>query len=205
MFRSSLKIWVPAVSLSNTTFWYGWCSSSLPSQYSRCCSQAQVQVWVRSQTPQRFWTAPVVGSVLQEQLIKGSSLGPPRQPTPAVTTGTWSSPQEMWVLRIAQRASRQLLLLCRLRQHQGHWFRWCCCGGTRYRWLRPPSGRCRRRWYRCCCCGRWSRACRAAAGNSSSSSSSCGAICVSSSSGGNHFSREDGPYRWFKETLKQRE
>lgn len=95
-------------------------SSYTPSQCSHWCSQAQEQVWARSQTPQWFGTALVVGSVWQEQLIKGSSLGPPRWLAPVVTTGTWSSPQEMRVLRIAQRASTQLLLQCQLHPHQGH-------------------------------------------------------------------------------------
>lgn len=176
--------------------------SNVPSQCSRWYSQAPAQVWERSQTPQPFETALVVEWVWQGQRITSSSPGLPRWTAPLGIAGTWNSPQETWASRIARRASRQLRLQCRHHPRQGRWFRWCCCDGNRCRWHRPPNGCCRRRDC-CCCCGQWSTAYKAPAGNNSSSSSSCGAIYVASSSGGNHFSKEDGPYRWFKVPLEQ--
>lgn len=173
-----------------------------PFQCSRWCSLALVQVWARSQTPQPFWTAQVARSVLQERPTTGSFLGPPRQPTPVATAGIWSNLPEMQVSRTAQRASKQPSLQCRF-QCQGRRFQRCCCDGNRCRPRRSRGGCHRRLPDQCCCRVQWSRTCRGAAGNSSSSSSSCDATCVSSSLGGDHFSREDGPYRWFKETLGQ--
>lgn len=173
-----------------------------PFQCSRWCSPALVQVWARSQIPQPFGTAQAEGSVLQERLITGSFLGPPRQPTPVARAGIWGNLQETQVLRSAQQALRQPTLRCWF-QCQGRRFQRCCCDGDRCRPGRPRGGcRCRLPG-QCCCREQWSRAYKGAAGSSSSSSSSCDATCVSSSLGGDHFSREDGPYRWFKETLEQ--